>query len=116
MKKITDKNNYQLIYPFKNRVTSMIPDKNDMNFFSAINNSDIETLRKDERFNELVTSLIKLHEKENKNITREEAEILAIDILGPPKVSSKTESEKDTIDKLIELSKEVVDEYIQKHR
>lgn len=116
MEKITDEINYQSMNFFGNDVIPMIPDKSDMDFLSSIDNGNIEILRKDERFNKLVTSLIKLLEKENKNITREEAEILAIDILGGSKMTPKIEREKDDIDKFMELSKEIVDDYIQKHR
>lgn len=116
MEKITDEFKCQSMNFFGNGVIPMIPDKKDIEFLSAIDNSNIEMLRKYERFNTLVTSLIKLFEEENKNITREETEILAIDILGGYKMTSKNESEKDSIDKFIELSNEIVDNYIQKHR
>ena len=120
MEKNTDEIHYQSMNFFEKDVIPMIPNKSNMDFLSSIDNGNVEKLRKDEQFNKLVTSLIKLYEKEKKNITREEAELLAIDILGGSKKVAKSEKEKekekDTIGKFMELSNSLINNYIQKHK
>ena len=105
-----EEKNFSLLYP-----RPMFPKETE--FDKAINNGDIEFLRTQEKFNNLVISIINLSKKQNKTLPQEEVENIVIQLLKKPEIPTINNQPKESteiMDKFIRAANNEVDSHIYK--
>ena len=101
--------NFSLLYSYSEQI---IPKETE--FDKAINNGDIEFLRTQEKFNNLVISITTLAKKQNRTLSQGEAETIIIQLLKKPEIPTIKKESTDIIDKFIRAANNEVDSHLYK--
>ena len=98
----------------KSETTFIIQSMEKIRTFKAIDEGDIETARKDEDFNNLVSLILNLFNKHNKSLNHSEAENITMLLLQ--KSSTKQSQKTDETDACVKNSISQINSFALKYR